>query len=406
MIFSNLFRRRKQREDQAFEDLSSASYDQSEYAQLETKNIVKELNLSDSAQAQKYVMDLCKQMVQASKDIDDIRSEYQLVTNYLTDIQTLEDLPEDEKKSLLDCATHVAKLEKQRTDFLKTERRLTDTQFAQMQDEEENLPGIIRRLKANEADLDAIKRNLAFIEGKKLEWAMQRADAERMEKVMRMAAFYLLAGFGTLFALLASLSWYLQKDFQLMMTILGFAAVGSGVFVLVRYQESTRCIRQADVNRNHAVTLENRVKIRFVNTKNAVDFTCEKYHVHNAKELEFLYEQYQEEAREKEKFRKTSDDLEYYTQSLLQQLTALRLYDTRVWLNHANALIDSREMVELKHELLTRRQKLRGRMEYTMGNIHEMKGEALKNMGKLGKNNAYQLEQIIRKIEAMHPALK
>ena len=100
-----------------------------------------------------------------------------------------------------------------------------------------------------------------------------------------------------------------------------------------------------------------------------------------------------------------SDDLDYYTQNLLQYLTRLRMYDTRVWLTHANALVDSREMVELKHELLTRRQKLRARMEYSVGSIHEMKGEALKNMSKLG-NNAYQLEQIIRKIEAMNPVFK
>ena len=137
----------------------------------------------------------------------------------------------------------------------------------------------------------------------------------------------------------------------------------------------------------------------------AVDYACEKYHVRNAKELEFLYGQYQEEAREKDTFRKTSDDLDYYTQNLLQYLTRLRMYDTRVWLTHANALVDSREMVELKHELLTRRQKLRARMEYSVGSIHEMKGEALKNMSKLG-NNAYQLEQIIRKIEAMNPVFK
>ena len=357
MIFSNLFHRKKNKES---ETGSFSQYDQSEYAKLETKNIVKELNLSDAAQAKKYVVDLCKQMIQASKDIEDSKSEYQLVTNYLTDIQILEDLTDAERKPILECATQVAKLEKQRTDFLKTKRRLTDTQFAQMQEEEENLPGVIRRL---------------------------------------------LAVFITLFAFVGILSWYLNRDLQLVFTIMGFAAVGAGAFILIRYQDSTREIRQADVNRNQAITLENRVKIRYVNTKNAVDFICEKYHVRNAKELEFLYGQYQEEAREKDTFRKTSDDLDYYTQNLLQYLTRLRMYDTRVWLTHANALVDSREMVELKHELLTRRQKLRARMEYSVGSIHEMKGEALKNMSKLG-NNAYQLEQIIRKIEAMNPVFK
>ena len=403
MIFSNLFHRKKNKES---ETGSFSQYDQSEYAKLETKNIVKELNLSDAAQAKKYVVDLCKQMIQASKDMEDSKSEYQLVTNYLTDIQILEDLTDAERKPILECATQVAKLEKQRTDFLKTKRRLTDTQFAQMQEEEENLPGVIRRLKANEADLDAIKRNMAYLEGKKLEWSMQRSDSAKVQKVTRTAACYLLAVFITLFAFVGilflvseqgSASWFSPLwDLQ---------SVGAGAFILIRYQDSTREIRQADVNRNQAITLENRVKIRYVNTKNAVDFICEKYHVRNAKELEFLYGQYQEEAREKETFRKTSDDLDYYTQNLLQYLTRLRMYDTRVWLTHANALVDSREMVELKHELLTRRQKLRARMEYSVGSIHEMKGEALKNMSKLG-NNAYQLEQIIRKIEAMNPVFK
>ena len=116
MIFSNLFHRKKNKES---ETGSFSQYDQSEYAKLETKNIVKELNLSDAAQAKKYVVDLCKQMIQASKDIEDSKSEYQLVTNYLTDIQILEDLTDAERKPILECATQVAKLEKQRTDFLR-----------------------------------------------------------------------------------------------------------------------------------------------------------------------------------------------------------------------------------------------------------------------------------------------
>lgn len=52
MIFSNLFHRKKNKES---ETGSFSQYDQSEYAKLETKNIVKELNLSDAAQAKKYV---------------------------------------------------------------------------------------------------------------------------------------------------------------------------------------------------------------------------------------------------------------------------------------------------------------------------------------------------------------
>ncbi|MCI6243083.1 MAG: hypothetical protein MR646_07265 [Agathobacter sp.] len=397
MIFSKIFQRNKKKKEEKESD-----FDLSQYAKLETEEIVQELNQSDAVQAKNYVVDLCKQMIQASKDIEDNRSEYQLVTKYLNDIQIIEDLTDEEKKPIAECASHVCKLEKQRTDYLQTERRLTESQYAQMQEEEENIPGVIKRLKENETDLDTSKRNMAVIEGKKLEWSMQRSAAVKNQKIMRTAACYLFVIFLTFMALCGILSWYFVIDLKLVMTIIAIAAVLAGAFILIRYQDSSHCVRQMDVNRNHAITVENHVKIRYVNTKNAVDYTCEKYHVRNAKELEYFYGQYLDEARERENFRKTSSDLEYYTRKLLQYLNRLRMYDTRVWLTHANAIVDSREMVELKHELIKRRQKIRSRVEKSVNSIREMKGEAYKNLSKMG-DDAYQVEQILRKIEEVSP---
>ena len=397
MIFSKIFQRNKKKKEEKESD-----FDLSQYAKLETEEIVQELNQSDAVQAKNYVVDLCKQMIQASKDIEDNRSEYQLVTKYLNDIQIIEDLTDEEKKPIAECASHVCKLEKQRTDYLQTERRLTESQYAQMQEEEENIPGVIKRLKENETDLDTSKRNMAVIEGKKLEWSMQRSAAVKNQKIMRTAACYLFVIFLTFMALCGILSWYFVIDLQLVMTIIAIAAVLARAFILIRYQDSSHCVRQMDVNRNHAITVENHVKIRYVNTKNAVDYTCEKYHVRNAKELEYFYGQYLDEARERENFRKTSSDLEYYTRKLLQYLNRLRMYDTRVWLTHANAIVDSREMVELKHELIKRRQKIRSRVEKSVNSIREMKGEAYKNLSKMG-DDAYQVEQILRKIEEVSP---
>lgn len=397
MIFSKIFQRNKKKKEEKESD-----FDLSQYAKLETEEIVQELNQSDAVQAKNYVVDLCKQMIQASKDIEDNRSEYQLVTKYLNDIQIIEDLTDEEKKPIAECASHVCKLEKQRTDYLQTERRLTESQYAQMQEEEENIPGVIKRLKENETDLDTSKRNMAVIEGKKLEWSMQRSAAVKNQKIMRTAACYLFVIFLTFMALCGILSWYFVIDLKLVMTIIAIAAVLAGAFILIRYQDSSHCVRQMDVNRNHAITVENHVKIRYVNTKNAVDYTCEKYHVRNAKELEYFYGQYLDEARERENFRKTSSDLEYYTRKLLQYLNRLRMYDTRVWLTHANAIVDSREMVELKHELIKRRQKIRSRVEKSVNSIREMKGEAYKNLSKMG-DDAYQVERILRKIEEVSP---
>lgn len=396
MIFSKLFRKKGKRK------YDTQDYDQSEYAKLQTENIVEELNLSDEAQAKRYVIDLCEQMIAASKELEDVRSEYSLVTSYLTDIQIIEELTEAERAPIVDCAMHVAKLDKERNDFLKTERKLSETQFAQMQEEEDALPGIIRRFKENERYLDAVKKDLSYLEGQKLQWAILRNEAVNTQKVLRKAAWYLLIGSATIFIMLLLGAWYFKFDSSLPLTIAAFIAVIAGGYVLVRYQDCSRDIHRADVNRNHAISLENHVKIKYVNIKNAVDYTREKYHARNSQELEYVFEQYQDEAREKEKFRKTSDDLDYYSKSLVQYLTRLRMYDARVWINHANAIVDSREMVELKHNLIERRQKLRARMEYQIRTISDMKKEARKNAERIGSCGP-QIEAIIRKIESINP---
>jgi hypothetical protein len=245
---------------------------------------------------------------------------------------------------------------------------------------------------------------MAFLEGKKLEWAMQKNDALHLQKMMRRVVVVMLALCVTVLVLFVVLSTYTNIDLGLGLSITGFIAAVAATYIFVRYQDSTRDIRQADVNRNHAITLENRSKIKYVNNKNAVDFTCEKYHVRNAMELQTLYERYQDEVKYRENFRKTNEELDYYSKTLVQYLTRMRLYDARVWVTHANALVESRELVELKHDLIARRQKLRDQMEKTMNSLTDMKQEAMKNIDNFGTDRQ-RVEDVIRKIETLTPAL-
>ena len=72
-----------------------------------------------------------------------------------------------------------------------------------------------------------------------------------------------------------------------------------------------------------------------------------------------------------------------------------------MWINHANALYDKKEMVEVKHNLLIRRQKLRTRMEYNMDVIQRMKREIDKNSKIMGAGGA-QIRKIIAKLDTIN----
>ena len=71
-----------------------------------------------------------------------------------------------------------------------------------------------------------------------------------------------------------------------------------------------------------------------------------------------------EEKEERRKFRRTELELDLYQTELMEHLKQYNITEPRRWLNQALAIIEPKEMVEIRHELIVRRQSLRKRMDY------------------------------------------
>ena len=132
----------------------------------------------------------------------------------------------------------------------------------------------------------------------------------------------------------------------------------------------------------------------------AVDYACEKYHVRNGKELEYIWECYMDAVKQKEKFEQNSDDIDYFNNRMIRELSAYRLYDSRVWIPQAAALIDHKEMVEITHNLVMRRQKLRSRMEYNAGILKEQRTEVAKFMEEMPEMRP-QIQDILDSVDRL-----
>lgn len=72
-----------------------------------------------------------------------------------------------------------------------------------------------------------------------------------------------------------------------------------------------------------------------------------------------LYNQMQRDAK---KYSQASESYYLACDRLVKQLSDVGVTDPMVWKNQTNALIDRREMVEIKHGLNVRRQKIREKM--------------------------------------------
>lgn len=311
-----------------------------------------------------YVLDHCEQIIESSRELGEEKKEYDIVTSYLKDIEFLAELPEEQKAPIREVAENILKLNRERDQYLNMSKKISDAQYMMLEQMEQDIPDVVRQMRENEAYQATIKHDMAYLEGEKMQWTLLRSELMHEKYVLRIASYVVFSAFFLLLILLGVLQAGFSIDITWGWLIVAALAAGGGFLIFVRYQNAVTGIARAETNANHAISLLNKTKIKYVNITNAVDYVCEKYHVKNARDLEYQWEQYLEEVRRKERYMRTNDDLGYYNKKLVTLLNEYRLYDSKAWVEHPLALINPSEMSEMKHNLLVRRQKLRARIQY------------------------------------------
>lgn len=360
--------------------------------------------ISASVPKTHHVVDMCEQMIDAAREFEDAKNEYGRVCSYLKDIEIVENLGAKDRKLVAELAGNVAKLNEARKELLNTEQKISDAQFALMQEYEDDIPKSIKLLATNEKYLSTINRDLKTLEGEKTEWEIAKDSCKNEMKQLRRLAILLIVVFAIAALSCLVTSQTTGADTSMVMAVSAFVAALLGGYIFLKYQDCQREIQKCDVNRNYAITLENRVKLKYVNMKNAVDYACEKYHVRNAEEFRQTYELFQETVKEREKFRRTNDDLEFYNEKLVETLQRFNLYDEKMFVNYAKAIVNNEEMVELKHDLVARKQKLRSRMEYNLKVISELKRDILINKSQLGER-VDQVNTVLKRVSELNMSL-
>lgn len=367
------------------------------------KNVPKggEAAPKQAAKPQKNVaMEYCEQILTAAKALEETKRDYKTVTDYLTDIQKIEELPEKEFAEIQEVAGHVVELNESRDSYLNKSKSISDSQFAQMEQLRDEMPGIIRRLQENEAYQNTVRRDMQYLEGEREEWRYYKDALEQESRVLRKMLVVLAGLFAAGTILIISLGLIIPFDITLPFLAETFVAAVIGIIMVWRLQNDSTDIKRSQMNINRAITLLNKISFKYVNITNAVDYACEKYHAKNSYELNYIWEQYLEEEREREKYQKTNDELEYFNDKLMMLLHRYHLYDTKIWIYQAKALLDKKEMVEVKHELLVRRQKLRATMEEQIANIQKAKKDILKIV-KEHPGNEKEIKGILKSLDEM-----
>ena len=178
------------------------------------------------------------------------------------------------------------------------------------------------------------------------------------------------------YVVLFTLKYALRMDTQLgFLLVTGLAALVI-VLVFLKYTDSVKELKRVEKGINRIIMLHNRVKIRYVNNTNLLDYLYMKYQVKSAKEFQSLWEKYKVEKEERRRYREAELELDECQRELLNILKCYQVKDPAIWLHQTAAILDNKEMVEIRHGLIIRRQSLRKRIDYNREMIVEKtKGE-------------------------------
>lgn len=353
-LLKNLFKRKKKTE--------SAENDTSAWSEIVYDR--DDLQIDDSTQRGEYVKGCLEQISEASRELENLQFEYNMVTSYLMDMEEIEALPPEEKEELQECARKIDDLEKQQTGYEERKSRMSDEKFHQMERMEDDVQEGLAKLKEAEDYQELVKRDLKKLDGEKHAYLFRKKELSNMIADTRsMAVVCTVAVVACILVLLV-----LQFGFRLNTKIGYLAATAVGAIaitaIFVKHNDSEKELTQVENGIGRIIRLQNTVKIRYVNNTHLLEYLYMKYQVAGAAELSKNWEQYQKEKEERRSYQQAERELDQCQKDLLRILHRYQIKDPMVWLHQTAAILDKKEMVEIRHNLIIRRQSLRRRMDY------------------------------------------
>lgn len=340
---------------------------QEESTQQENRLVLKEGIYSTVEERSSFLKNCCEIINEAKRQCFEAKKEYEVVTSYLADIQKIDLLAGRAKKSVDDSARKLINLNIERQKLQKIPPKITIAQRMALEPYEDTILEEIKKMEEQEEYLQVINSDIRHLESEKASLDFELQDVMERD-AMGKKMLTVVSVFIVLFLIfLFTLQEVAEKNIQLPFVF----TVAFGIIVIAYFYFSNRKnqydLKVAELKMNRAIMLLNKVKIKLVNCTNLLDYTYEKFHVNNARELRYHWEEYMRIVEEERRFKKTDDLIEFYTKELVQVLKANGIADAAVWGYQVEALVDPKEMVEVRHRLNVRRQKLRQRIDYNNG---------------------------------------
>lgn len=320
-----------------------------------------------------YIRTQCQLITESSGYISELKTEYDAVAAYLSDIQIIESQSETNRKKLKMTAQEVIALRQRRDSLQKEKPRLQFSQYAMFDKYAKDFPQALVNLQNDEKYCSAVKHDLRVLEAEKMALKEELDNSGMRRTNIKNVSIISLLGIIAVFVIFFISGQLNDKNGATLFMVVMLLAAVYVLLIFFMQRRNLYRFRLAEKKLARAVTLLNKTKIKYVNIVNSVEYQQEKFGVKNSYELSRIYEIYLDEQKKSERFRSSSVELEDAHARLTELVSGIGLYDASVWNSQVEALVEPKAMKALRSSLNARRQKLRDRMEYNATRIEDSK---------------------------------
>lgn len=364
-----------------------------------TESVIEEIDLKEQesfvavnrSDRQRFVRECCETAMENDRQIEEAKKEYENITSHLSDIQKIDRISGDERKELIDICKNIVNLVNERNRYKNRELTITEAQMRKFEPYEDTLVDEIKKMYGAETYQKAIEKDIENLNKEKQKLYDEQHEIFEKQGSLKAMAKGLALMIISLFVLFIVIYYALEVDMTLpyLGTIL-LAAISATVI----FTESNKNRRDIVLNGrkvNKAISLMNRVKIKYVNNVNMMGYNREKYGVKDARDFEGKWNEYCKMKEYERRFRENTDKLNFNSENLVDLLRQNSIVDCDIWISQAMAIVDEREMVEIRHELNQGRQRMRERIEYN----EKVKSDTVKQIDELIKQYPDQQSELL-----------
>ncbi len=368
-----LFSRRRRKREREQEEIQSSTVSE---ADVKVKRPAKLDNQTDQMG---YIKENCELCAESERQIAEAKVEYKAVTSYLTDMQRIDMIPVENRLSLEDAARQIINLGKERSKFQQQDSKLTDRHYHLFEQYEYQIPKELPVIKNSEQYQAAIEKDMEHLDKERHDLDGEQQDIINKQSFLRGIAITVGIIVIVLFIIFVILSSGYDMNMTLPFLLTVLMGMAAALYLFMEARRNSHDIQVVQMKLNREVLLMNKVKIKSVNNRSYLEYSYSKYMVDDYEQLKVLWEEYVRVKDETRRYQSNTQLLEFYNNELVDALKKFGIADAEIWIYQPVAILDKKEMVEVRHRLNVRRQKLRERIDLNA----RQKEEALASIDKM-----------------------